>query len=73
MQDRHDSEIKKLEGQIKNLKDQIQNLLKQLSDLEEAKQGVEQQLHYTESLIKGMEDKVAEAKARMEKSLFEHQ
>jgi hypothetical protein len=39
---------------------------------EQAKQGVEQQLKYTEGLIKGMEDKVRDAQLKTERSLQEH-
>jgi len=44
-------------------------LNQQLHELDQSKQGVEQQLRYTESLISGMEDKVREAQARTERSL----
>lgn len=73
MQDKHDAEVSRLEGIISDLKTQIQNLLQQLDELEQSKQGVEQQLAYTEGLIQGFKDQVTDAEARTKKSLQEHQ
>lgn len=55
------------------MKAKIDQLHHQLDQMEQAKEGVEAQLKYTEGLIAGMEEKVKEAQARTERSLKEHQ
>ena len=73
MQEKHDAEMKKLEEVIDDLKQQIQGLLDQIAKLEQEKEAVEQKLQYTEGLIQGMKDQVADAEARTAQSLREHQ